>query len=271
MGGITSVVHAVIVEDVNGSRTRVVLRRYTQGQTDRASTYVEQETKILTQLSNTTIPAPHMIASDATGENTGGVPALLMTLVPGRMELSPKDPERFVREMAEHLVRIHEAKIDGRALDRPVKPTAERIPAASTSRTTWMRALDLMNREPPPFDPCFLHRDYQHFNMLWSRGRLTGIVDWPFASTGPRELDVGHCRLNLAVLFSAEWAELLRLDYEKESGRTLDPWWDVRALWSFHDVWAEFIPQQIAGRRSFDLNGMWGRVDELLASALKRA
>ena len=30
----------------------------------------------------------------------------------------------------------------------------------------------------PPASPTlrFIHRDYQHFNLLWSRERLTGVV-----------------------------------------------------------------------------------------------
>ncbi len=31
---------------------------------------------------------------------------------------------------------------------------------------------------------------------------------------------MGHCRLNLAVLYSANWAERFRLAYEAETGMT---------------------------------------------------
>jgi aminoglycoside phosphotransferase (APT) family kinase protein len=79
-------------------------------------------------------------------------------------------------------------------------------------------------------DSCFIHRDFQHFNFLWTRRRLTGVVDWGAASIGPPGVDLGHCRLNLAVLFSADWAEQLRLAYEAETGRSVDPWWDLHAL-----------------------------------------
>ncbi|MCW2936210.1 MAG: hypothetical protein JWM19_7172 [Actinomycetia bacterium] len=63
--------------------------------------------------------------------------------------------------------------------------------------------------------------------LLWRRGRLTGVVDWATSCTGPADFDVGHCRLNLAVLFGADWAERLRLAYEAEAGRAVDPWWDL--------------------------------------------
>lgn len=269
-GGITSVVHVVTVEDARGRRQRVVLRRYTQPDTERTSSFVEQEAKSLTQLSTTAIPAPRLIATDPSGEQTGGIPSLLMTRVPGRMDLAPRDGERFVRQMAEQLARIHESNVDGRPYDRVVQPDEYRIPTIS-DQSTWQRGLELMRTPPPSYDPCFLHRDYQHFNMLWSRGRLTGIVDWQFASMGPRETDSGHCRLNLAVLFSVDWAERFRLAYEAETGRHTDPWWDIHAIWSFHDVWRDFIPKQVDGRRPVDLDGMAARVDALLAAALDRA
>lgn len=274
-GGITSVVHRVTVKDGGGARSHVVLRRYTQPETDRTRSFVEQEAveqeaRILTQLATTAIPAPRLIAADPSGDRTGGVPSLLMTHLPGRMDLAPKEPERYIRQMSEHLVRIQEADVDGRPFDREVKPAPDRIPSGTSDRAAWLRALDLMHGTQPSYEARFLHRDYQHFNMLWSRGRLTGIVDWPFASMGPREIDVGHCRLNLAALFSVEWAERLRMAYEVETGHVLDPWWDIHAIWSFHDVWHEFIPRQVGGRIPVDLNGMCRRVDELLAATLRR-
>jgi aminoglycoside phosphotransferase len=268
-GGITSVVHSVTVEHASGRRERVVLRRYTQPEIERPPSHVEQEARTLTQLAGTSILAPRLITADPSGEHTGGVPALVMTQLPGRMDLAPREPERFIRQMAEHLARIHDTQIESRPYDRAVQPDEYRIPTVS-DRSVWLRALEVMRMGPPSYESRFLHRDYQHFNMLWSRGRLTGIVDWPFASMGPREIDSGHCRLNLAVLLAPEWAERFRLAYEAEAGRPTDPWWDIHAIWSFNTVWQEFIPLQVAGRITVDLDGMPARVDELLAAALKR-
>src|SRR5438046_2940923 len=71
----------------------------------------------------------------------------------------------------------------------------------------WWGAAALVGAARAPACACFVHRDYQHFNLLWSDERLTGVLDWVEAGTGPRELDVGHCRLNLTILFSADVAE----------------------------------------------------------------
>jgi aminoglycoside phosphotransferase (APT) family kinase protein len=119
-------------------------------------------------------------------------------------------------------------------------------------------------------ETCFLHRDFQHFNFLWARGRLTGVVDWGAASTGPPAVDVGHCRLNLAVLFGASWAEQFRTAYESETGRGVDPWWDLHALASYGDAWRRFIPLQVAGRAPVDIDGMTARVEEVMRGTLRR-
>jgi aminoglycoside phosphotransferase (APT) family kinase protein len=113
------------------------------------------------------------------------------------------------------------------------------------------------------------HGDYQHFNMLWSRERLTGIIDWSGIWLGPPEIDVCHCRLNLAVLYGADVAEQFRHAYEAEAGREVDPWHDVRALGNYNDDWPNFIPIQVHGRAVIR-PGMTARVEELLRRALSR-
>ena len=106
--------------------------------------------------------------------------------------------------------------------------------------------------------------------MLWSRERLTGVVDWIEACVGPAEVDVGHCRLNLTVLFSADMADRFLAMYEAESGHRVDAWWDIHALLSFGPSWKEFLPIQIDGRAPLDVAGMTGRMEMVLERALRR-
>jgi len=105
-------------------------------------------------------------------------------------------------------------------------------------------------------EKVFVHGDYQHFNVLWSQGRLTGVVDWPNAATGNRGSDVGHCRLNLAVLFGPSAAADYLAAYEGAAGVAVDR----RALLCFDPGWQRFIPRQVAGRAPLDVAGMpgWG-------------
>ena len=122
------------------------------------------------------------------------------------------------------------------------------IPASATRPAVWEAAFGILRQQAPEPATCFIHRDFQHFNLLWLRGLLTGVVDWTRSCTGPADFDVGHCRLNVAVLFGADWAERLRLAYEAEAGRAIDPWWDLYAVTAYSDEWRRFIPVQVAAR-----------------------
>jgi hypothetical protein len=68
----------------------------------------------------------------------------------------------------------------------------------------------------------------------------------------------------------ADWAERLRLAYEAEAGRAIDPWWDLYAVTAYSDESRRFIPVQVAGRAPVDTAGMTSRVEDLLEATLGR-
>jgi hypothetical protein len=72
------------------------------------------------------------------------------------------------------------------------------------------------------------------------------------------------------VLFGASWAEQFRLAYETETGRSVDPRWDLHALASYGDAWRRFTPLQVAGRATVDIDGMTAGVEELMRGTLRR-
>ena len=157
----------------------------------------------------------------------------------------------------------------------PWEPTAlEPRPAPEwISPAIWDAAQAVLGQPPPaPTESprCFVHTDYQHFNLLWEHERLTGIVDWVSPKIGPPDIDVGHCRLNLAVLFSPDWAERFRLAYEAEAGRVVHPWFDLFRLTRFSSHWQEFIPVQVGGRAPVDTAGMPQRVEDVIVATLGR-
>ena len=271
-GGLTSLVHRLTVVENGRRRSSCVLRRWEPDPDHQAWVVraVAAETAVLGVLEGSQVPAPRVLGS--TTEAAHGGPAVLMTRVPGRVYLMPRDRDRWLRQMAHTLARIHALEIAAKPFRSWLDPGRLSPPPDSSRPEVWRAAIALMTnqRDPAAARTGFMHRDYQHFNLLWSRERLTGVVDWGEASVGPPDVDVGHCRLNLAVLFSADVAERFRALYEAEAGRAVDPWWDVHALLSYGPGWKHFLPIQIDGRAPLDTDGMTNRMDDLLARTLRR-
>jgi aminoglycoside phosphotransferase (APT) family kinase protein len=268
-GGLTSIVHRLTVAR-NGRREEYVLRWWAPDSEWKQwiARAVPLETAVLRKLEGSDIPAPRVI--DATTDAALGGPAVLMTRLPGKLHLMPRDRERWLRQMAQMLACIHALALDGKPFESWLDRSQLSIPPDASRADVWREAIALVAEDRAPARTCFLHRDYQHFNMLWSRDRLTGVVDWIEACIGPPEVDVGHCRLNLAVLFSAEVADRFRAIYEAESGSTVDAWWDVHALLSYGPSWKQFLPLQIDGRAPLDVGGMTVRMEKVLEGALRR-
>jgi aminoglycoside phosphotransferase (APT) family kinase protein len=213
--------HRLSIEQPNEVRQSVVLRRWVGPDFEHARTAVARESAVLAGLSRSDIPAPRALAQSL-GAQTNGHPALLMTRVPGQVELEPRDTGDWTRQMAAMLARIHNVDIDVETA--PVWQPSIRRDAPAWSRRPWLwrNALELL-QGPAPQIRQFIHGDFQHFNVLWRRGRLTGVVDWTEAGRGDPDRDVGHSRLNLAVLYSAEMAERFLVEYESEAGDELIP------------------------------------------------
>ncbi len=268
-GGITSAVHLLTVDDTRGQRHRAVLRRWMQSEHTDGAEWVRREAHILEQLSEKDIPAPRLFRIDPTGSLCGS-PALLMSHLPGRMELNPSNSDLWLEQYVAMLVRIHELDLRAPAAESWLNRDSLVIPTWTTRPELWRDAIALMDEKPPQGERTFIHHDYQHFNLLWQRERISGVVDWVFGSMGSPSMDVGHCRLNLAVLYSPAHARRFLNLYERESGRTVTPWWDIHELLVYLPGWGEFLQVQAGRRKTVDFTGMHGRVEETLAESLLR-
>jgi aminoglycoside phosphotransferase (APT) family kinase protein len=269
-GGVSSSIHRLAVEH-NGRRESLILRRWVPD-ADHAEYVigaVASEAAILTALERSDLPAPRLIGSTTDAAHAG--PAVLMTRVPGRLQLVPRDREHSLRQMVNMLVRIHALRVDA----EPFMPWLDRSrlsPVPDASRPDiWRAAIALVAGDRPLPATCFIHRDYQQFNLLWSREQLTGVIDWVQAAIGPPDIDVGVCRLNLTLLCSADVAERFRQMYEAEAGRRVDPWWDLQSLLIYGPDFKRFLPIQIDGRAPLDVDGMTRRMEDVLERTLRRA
>src|ERR1700742_2100309 len=92
-GGVCSAVHRLTVER-RGERTFVVLRQYPHGLGLQAS--LEKEIAHLGVVAGSGLPVPSILAADVAGASTGGSPSLLMSRLPGHVDLSPADPRSWL-------------------------------------------------------------------------------------------------------------------------------------------------------------------------------
>jgi aminoglycoside phosphotransferase (APT) family kinase protein len=263
VGGLTAHMDRLTLETPQGARD-LVLRRWPSAES--GAGMVAREASALAAVRGRGVPAPELVGADEDG-SVAGTPCTLTSALDGEPDLAPTDMQAWLGQLVATQVAIHEApgrpetRWDGFWGDGP--KSLEWI----ADQGLRADALEAASEQPEP-EQVLVHGDYQHFNVLWAAGRLTGIVDWPNAGTGSRGADVGHCRLNLAVLFSPEVAAGYLTAYEQQAGTRIDRRADLRALLSFDLAWQRFIPRQVAGRATLDVAGMPERVTAVVRQAL---
>lgn len=230
--------HALDVVDGQDRTRRLVLRRWARpGWEDDDPDYtVERETRALGLLRPTQVPVPEIVAADPIGVACD-VPAILLTRLTGHPpQRADTDTADFGRQLAETLARIHD--VNGAAAGqlapyRLYYDRAHAVPARWMAPTAaWKQATAAVREPPPPTTMTMIHRDYHPENTLWSRGRLTGVVDWTQASWGPPALDLGHMRWNLVADHGQHVADQFLACYRAIIGSVPDdqPYWDLVAL-----------------------------------------
>ena len=273
-GGITADMDRITVDAPTGVE-EVVLRRWPNE--DWAQGLVAREASALAAVRGR-VPAPQLIAMDEDGAVTG-VRCSLTSALTGQPDLAPADMHSWLGQLATTQAAIHavpdhpQTRWDGWYDDGAATSLPDRY-GVRYRPLDWLADHGLRDaaREaasgPLVAEKVLVHGDYQHFNVLWCDGQLSGVVDWPNAATGNRGSDVGHCRLNLAVLFDPKIAEDYLVRYERAAGVRVDRRADLRALLCFDLEWQRFIPRQVAGRAPLDLAGMPDRVAAAIRGAL---
>lgn len=97
-GGMSSAVHLVTVRRSDGGRDDAVLRRYVRPDPDEPEP-AAAEARALRLAETASEPTPALLAVDPDGTQAG-VPALLMTRLPGRVEWWPSDLDRWLERPA---------------------------------------------------------------------------------------------------------------------------------------------------------------------------
>jgi hypothetical protein len=238
-GGVTSVVHAVDVDDRSGTRHRLVLRTHPAGGfIEQEPGLVADEVRALSALEAAGVGSvPRLVAADEDGSEAGR-PSVLSTRLPGRPIVGGMDEDRWADGLAEGVVgnvRALRAVASDLPRYRPwheVGPGARVIPPAWVRDPSgWVRSMQAIVDDvlPSAWPQQPIHRDSNPGNLLWHRGRVTGVVDWVHLCRGPVEDDVARCRVNVWLLAGRRAADRF-LAATGAAGLPYDARWDLSLI-----------------------------------------
>lgn len=263
-GGISSIVHSISM--LVGEEVRnLVLRQFDN--TDwlhKEPDLALHEAGSLQWAERAALPAPKIVAYDESGDKCG-IPAVLMTQLEGTVVLQPSNRENWLDGMAEALVSIHVLEADEFLWSYFTYNNVDtlEVPNWTSIPDSWSDAIKLVRMPRPLYKPCFIHRDYHPANVLWSQNKVSGVVDWVNSCRGPAGIDVGHCRLNLALLYDVPTADGFLSAYQRHAGLTFtyDPYWDLLSL-----IEVLFGPPKVYP--GWTALGVTGLTDELMKERL---
>ena len=272
-GGLGARMHLLSIKVADGTRTRVVLRRPRSGQTERWSPErVRSDFEKLALVEQMGIAAPRPLYLDADGAHLG-FPAMVLSYLPGRPILVPRNPSQWVDELARSLLTIHTA--DRSRIVHSGLPSIGRpeFKDEIARRREQARAGEPLAREvhealetgldrigwPPT---TLVHDDFWPGNTVWFRGHLVGIVDWTTMAVGDPRGDVSQCRVDLAIALGMEVADAFLEAYQSLVEVPLEDVWyfdllrGMRALFSYqkwipgyHDLGLTQLDADEAGER----------------------
>ena len=276
LAGATSSVLHKIEADYKGRSVEFVLRQFFDAEWLKLEPdLARHEASNLERARAVELPTPELIAFDESGAACGGVPSTLTTFLPGSVELQPEDFAGWLRGLAEAALRVHsvEAEDYGWRFYHYTDVSSLEPPRWSSVPELWERAIETANGRWPDARACFIHRDYHPNNVLWQKGRVSGLVDWVNACRGVANFDVAWCRQNLVQLYGVEAADRFLADYGALAGARFDyhPFWDLLAATEFlpgppgvYPGWLDF------GIRHLDAKIILERADAYLVSIMAR-
>lgn len=274
-GGQSSIMHILSIDKM-GEMEEVILREYDDSKwLEEEPRIARQEAQNLSFVQKLPICTPHLLAVDMTGESAGR-PAVLMSKVEGKVQLIHKELKQWIRELARILFTIHSYPVEGiRHHYFPYYNLNKLcVPSWSTIPEKWQEMIERLKKSSLYAANSFIHRDYHPVNVLCNqKGSITGVVDWVNACIGPKEIDIGHCRINLTIMYGLDIANVFLEEYEKQADAyTYSSMWDLVALANFYD---ESPPEVYDGWKVFGLEGITSEgmivsMEQLLTSALSR-
>ncbi len=217
------------------------------------------------------VPVPELVAVDKDGRFTHH-PAILMTKLPGQVQLNPPSLHHWLENLAATLVKIHTLP----APDFPwpyfswLNPEKCQVPAWAQKPKLWQKAIDIVSQPEPDEPMIFIHRDYHPTNVLWQGNTVSGVVDWVNGCRGPVGIDIGHCRGNLYTMYGLEVADHFLKAYKAyaPASFTYNPYWDVVSVIDTDEWGFDYPPWRQFGLKLAPVEVLRERAERFLATAI---
>jgi aminoglycoside phosphotransferase (APT) family kinase protein len=285
LGGIDALTDAFNLNLPDGERRQLVLRRYPSTELAFGSRRARRCWDTLVALDRLDVYAPRPVWLDADGALLA-LPGLVMTRLPGRGNLRPRNLQSWLRQLGQELAALHRTPIDRTDLAFLPGPGSilNPLPELLAAMPASFEPYSCGGRLGPAFAewrgridhlaPVLCHGDYWAGNTLWVRGRLSGTVDWDEARVEEPGADVGYCRMDLAVQFGQEAAGIFLSEYETAAGQRIPQpfFWDLAALIRsipYAPAWVQGLHE--LGRPDITVEALAERLDEFGLAALAAA
>ncbi len=234
-GGIGARMHVLEIEGADGARHRVSLRRFVRDHRFSTSEHVGQEFEILCLVESAGIAAPRPLLLDARGEYFG-VPAMVLSYLPGAPLYTQRDERAWVEQLARALLTVHAVTPDRFDLSKLGVHLLDGMRGQLRLRADEAREHGALAREVHAAltedlerigwpEPCLVHDDYWPGNTVWYRGRLAGIIDWTAAEVGDPRVDVAQCRVDLTLIRGGDAADAFLAAYQALAPQTSPDVW----------------------------------------------
>jgi aminoglycoside phosphotransferase (APT) family kinase protein len=261
--------HRALFEVSLSGDERLVVRGY--GPDTDAAAY---EARVLRWLETRDVSAPRLRAEETA--------ALAITRLRGEPVYMARDGTPWAEGLARMLARLHRVPLDGAAFLRDHRQSlAEYIaagpPEEDRTHPDCARLWDALRHRYPrltPTPPALMHGDYFTGNVLWWRGRVSGVIDWDDAGVAEPGNDVGNCRAELAMHPGGDAPDIFLRAYEREMRRPLadSPFWDLLgAQWLFPDPERYYEPLRDMGALGLSEQVMRDRLHGFIEAALVQA
>jgi aminoglycoside phosphotransferase (APT) family kinase protein len=230
----------------------------------------------LQQAASLRIPVPEVIRADPYGL-ANSKPMILMTALKGDVNLTSSHHGHWLENLAKTLCRLHDnsVKEGDYRYARYQDPVAFQLPQWTHFPEVWEALKEIAQLPEPEAAKVFIHRDFHPANVLWENNQVTGVVDWMNACVGPKSVDLGHCRWNLAMLYGTRSADDFLMYYLRNAASSFEynVYWDIVSLLDVLEDSARisvYPGWEVFGKSDITEEMMRKRMDDYAQSLLSR-